>query len=184
MKIYETDLLKAHQNEWILDLRFLPKQNNYGLAGLELIIFRLVEEQVRMRVAHSLTTTLIKKKDRHNRELYAPPLKLMGIPYICYGSGSGHIGYFMSEFPSFPVFDPRPYQKFDDVIDDCSTFYLSQAFSVLPNKVIASYRQDICYHWKGSSYYLGDRDTDVGLHVFERRSKEMEIPVMLQPTLF
>lgn len=42
MQLYKTNLLSFHKNQWILDLRFQSKENNYDLKGIEAVVFGLV----------------------------------------------------------------------------------------------------------------------------------------------
>lgn len=180
MKLYETDLLKHYQNEWILDVRATDPGT---LIRVERAFYTLVEEHG-FRAASSLETLPIGKNNREKRQLKAPLLKLNGVPYIIYGWGSGHIGYFMDEFPEFPIIDPHPYEKTDTCMDDADTVYLSLAFTQKVNRAPDSWREDTIYYWNGVGYWMGDRDTDVGLHVFTRRSKEPEKLVPIQDRLF
>lgn len=186
MLLQETKLLKFHKNQWILDLRF----SDYNLKGIEHAVYLLVQAHGQ-GLASTNDTGQIKKEAnvtkelaRKNKVLKGPLYKINGIPYISHGWGCGHIGYFMDEFPEYQINDPCPYDRQAAFIDDVDSLYLSQAFTKRPVYIDQTYRSDYIYHWKNIAYWIGEGDTDVGLHVFERRAKE-PIPLkMVQNKLF
>lgn len=188
MLLRETDLLTFYKNQWILDLRFSDKSI---LRGVELMLYKLVENSG-FSFACTLRTDSIGKetymeKDmkRRHRILKDPLYKINGLLYASHGSGSGHIGYFMDEFPDYSITDPHPYDKHEPFMDDVDSLYLSQAFTIKPVYSNSSYyRGDHTYHWKGVAYWMGETDTDIDLHVFERRSQVPEPLKLIQSRLF
>jgi hypothetical protein len=186
MKLQPTSLLTFHKSQWCLDLRFRDKANNYNLRGAELMFFLLVMNSG-TGLAHTLNTEPLGKHEqaRNHRVLKGPLYKINGISYAAYGSSCGHIGFFMEEFPEAVVPDLHPYEAQSTYMDDVDSLYLSQVFTSPPVYSSTSYyRRSQIYHWREFAYWLGESNSDVGLHVFERRPKEPAQPRIIQSRLF
>lgn len=178
MFLQPSERLTRYQNHWCLDLRFRKKSE---LVGAEKIFCYLVETWSH-RLACTLDTEQLQRKNRVDRRLKGPLLMINDVAYIRYGSGTGQIGFFLDEHPDFSIEDPQPYEPHLPYMDDVESLYLAQAFTQEPE--VKSYRTDYRYHWRGQVYWIGEHDTDLELHVFTRRAKSIVAPRLVQGRMF